>query len=66
MNQIIDNLDKNIKAENLNNNDKKFKNQNYKIIFIIFSTTSLIFLMILLAKIYSDNKNEEIAQKLTK
>ena len=66
MNQIIDNLDKNIKAENLNNNDKKFKNQNYKIIFIIFSTTSLIFLMILLAKMYSDNKNEEIAQKLTK
>lgn len=43
MNQIIDNLDKNIKAENLNNNDKKFKNQNYKIIFIIFSTTALIF-----------------------
>ena len=58
MNQIIDNLDKNIKAENLNNNDKKFKNQNYKIIFIIFSTLSLIFLMIFFAKIYSDNKNE--------
>ena len=61
MNQIID-LKKNNNISNSNN----FKNQKYKILFIIFSIMAVIFLIILFIKLYLDNKNEEIAKKLTK
>ena len=64
MNQIID--FKGYKKTNENiNNSSTFYNRKYKILFIIFSATALLFLIILFIKIYMDNKNEEIAKKLT-
>ena len=64
MNQIID--FKGYKKTNENiNNSSTFNNRKYKILFIIFSATALLFLIILFIKIYMDNKNEEIAKKLT-
>ena len=64
MNQIID--FKGYKKTNENiNNSSTFNNRKYKILFIIFSATALLFLIILFIKIYIDNKNEEIAKKLT-
>lgn len=61
MNQIID-----FKKNNNISNSNNFKNQKYKILFIIFSIMAVIFLIILFIKLYLDNKNEEIAKKLTK
>lgn len=64
MNQIID--FKGYKKTNENiNNSSTFNNRKYKILFIIFSATALLFLIILFIKIFMDNKNEEIAKKLT-
>ena len=64
MNQIID--FKGYKKTNENiNNSSTFNNRKYKILFIIFSATALLFLTILFIKIFMDNKNEEIAKKLT-
>lgn len=69
MNQIIDfkgytNSKANVNNSNSNYNDY-LKNKKYKMLFIIFSATALLFLTILFIKIFMDNKNEEIAKKLT-
>lgn len=61
MNQIID-----FKKNNNISNSNNLKKQKYKIVFIIFSIMAVIFLIILFIKLYLDNKNEEIAKKLTK
>ena len=68
MNQIIDfkgytNSKANVNNSNSNYNDY-LKNKKYKMLFIIFSATALLFLTILFIKIFMDNKNEEIAKKL--
>lgn len=64
MNQIID--FKGYKQNNKNINDNgTLSNRKYKILFIMFSATALIFIIILFIKISMDNKNEEIAKKLT-
>ena len=64
MNQIID--FKAYKQNNKNINDNgTLSNRKYKILFIIFSATALLFLIILFIKIFMDNKIEEIAKKLT-
>lgn len=64
MNQIIDFKGYKQNNQNINSNGT-LSNQKYKILFIMFSATALIFIIILFIKISMDNKNEEIAKKLT-
>ena len=64
MNQIINFNGYKKTSQNINNNNTS-NNRKYKILFIIFSAAALLFLIILFIKISIDNKNEEIAKKLT-